>query len=143
MGASFTKSCPPVASRISSSNILIKIFFFASYRYNPSFFATYISISCQFTAEGAVLFPSSGRFTPKAAHSKLDNSCRDRSLLLKDRIVLLSFKTSINGLPPFICGAGSLISFPCSAKPTRGETKISNRQTIQACSNLYILSSFL
>ena len=66
-----------------------------------------MSISCELLAEGAVLPPDSGRFTPNAAHNMFDITWTGNFSGLKFLDDTLSFRTCISGLPPSVCGAGS------------------------------------
>src|SRR5512144_2181257 len=84
-----------------------------------------MSISCQFTAEGAVRFPESGRFIPNAAHRRLESTWRGSFSVLNEREEPLSFKTCMSGLPPSTCGFNSCTGIGVSAKGTvayRSET---------------------
>lgn len=55
------------------------------YRYAPSLRITYIRISCALLADGAESFQLSGRFTPSAAHRRVDKTSSEICLSAKLR----------------------------------------------------------
>ncbi len=75
-----------------------------------------IDIDFRFIAEGAVRFPESVRFTPKAAQSRFERTWMGSFSLPNEREELLSFKTCIKGLPLSTCGFKSWIGLSSSEK---------------------------
>jgi hypothetical protein len=58
-------------------------------------------------AEGAVRPLLAARFTPQAAHNKLESVCGGSFSSLILRMVFRSLNACISGRPPWICGLGN------------------------------------
>ena len=60
--------------------------------------------------------PESGRLIPQAAQRRLDRTCSGSLSGANSRAVFLCCRTCIKGLPPSVCGLGSLTIFSPWAK---------------------------
>ncbi len=67
-----------------------------------------MSVSCQFTAEGAVLFPDSGLFTPNAAQRRSERASMGKVSGRKDRLGLPGRQGPHEGYASFLVRRGKL-----------------------------------